>query len=80
MRFGYGYRFVDGKRQFYAWHGLANRNDDLVTTAEITEAEFHMIESEYPNSIDASKEQAAVFRKKYVHNHKTLLEGWNKFI
>ncbi len=80
VRFGYGYRVQSGKKQYYAWHGLPNRKDDYITTAEITEAEFHMIESEYPCSIDANKDQAAVFRKKYVHAHKILLEGWNTML
>ena len=80
IRFGYGFRTVDGKRQYYAWHGLPNKKDDFITTAEITEAEFHMIESEYPRPIDADKDRASVFRRKYVHGHKMLLEGWNTLI
>lgn len=80
IRFGYGYRVQGGKKQYYAWHGLTNRNDDYITTAEITEAEFHMIESEYPCFIEATKDQAAMFRKKFVHAHKVLLEGWNALI
>lgn len=78
--FGCGYRFVSGKKQYYAWHGLPNRKDDYITTAEISEAEYNMIESEYPRFIEATKEQAALFRKKYVHAHKILLEGWNALI
>ena len=79
-RFGCGYRVIGGKKQYYAWHGLPNRNDDYITTAEISEAEYRMIESEYPSFIQATKEQAALFRKKYVHAHKVLLEGWNELI
>ena len=71
---------VSGEKQFYAWHGLANKNDNYITTAEISESEFRMIEKEYPFPIDAKKEQASAFRKKYVHNHKILLEGWHKYI
>ena len=78
--FGCGYRVVGDKKQYYAWHGLPNRNDDYITTAEISEAEYRMIESEYPSFIEATKEQAALFRKKYVHAHKVLLEGWNELI
>lgn len=78
--FGCGYRVVSGEKQFYAWHGLANKNDNYITTAEISESEFRMIEKEYPFPIDAKKEQASAFRKKYVHNHKILLEGWHKYI
>ena len=80
IRFGYGFRTVDGNRQYYAWHGLPNKNDNFITTAEITEAEFHMIESEYPRPIDNEKNRASVFRRKYVHGHKMLLEGWNTLI
>ena len=78
--FGCGYRVQSGKKQYYAWHGLPNRNDDYITTAEITEAEFHMIESEYPCFMEATKDQASLFRKKYIHAHKVLLEGWNALI
>ena len=27
VRFGCGYRTVDRKRQYFAWHGYPNRND-----------------------------------------------------
>lgn len=80
VRFGFGYRLTGGEKQYYAWHGLPNKNDDYITTAEISEAEFNMIQSEYPVNFAANKEQASAFRKKYVHAHKVLLEGWNKFI
>lgn len=80
VRFGCGFRFEGGKKQYYAWHGLPNRDDSFITTAEITEAEYHMIESEYPMCIEANKEQAAIFRKKYIHAHKVLREGWNELI
>ena len=31
VRFGGGYRTVSGKRQYFAWHGIPNRNDDFFT-------------------------------------------------
>lgn len=80
VMFGCGYIVKGGTRQYYAWHGLPNRNDNYITTAEISEAEFHTIQSEYPCNIQAEKDTAAAFRKKYVHKHKVLLEGWNAFI
>lgn len=80
VRFGCGYVVNGETKQYYAWHGLPNRGDDYITTTEISEAEFHMIESEYPCSIDAEKDQASAFRKKYIQGHRILLEGWNKLI
>ncbi len=80
VRFGCGYSVSGKTKVYYAWHGLANRGDHYITTAEISETEFHMIESEYPCNIKAEKDTAAVFRKKYVHGHKVLLEGWGALI
>ena len=40
VRFGCGYRTVDGKKQYFAWHGYPNRNDDYITTSEISEREI----------------------------------------
>ncbi len=40
VRFGCGYRTVDGKRQCFAWHGYPDRNSDYITTSEISESEF----------------------------------------
>ena len=77
VRFGYGYRTVDGKRQHFACHGYPNRNDDYFTTSEINESEFEQIGEEYPEAIVADRETAEVFRNKYVDNHPVLLEGWN---
>ena len=78
VRFGYGYRTIDGYKQFYAWHGVPNRNDDFFTTAEITEDEFDQIEKEYPFELSADRETAEKFRSKYVDGHFVILEGWNK--
>ena len=78
VRFGYGFRTVDGKKQYFAWHGYPNRNDDFFTTAEITEEEFLKIEKEYPSEISADRETAELFRSKYVDRHKVLMEAWNR--
>ena len=48
VRFGCGYRTVNGKRQYLAWHGYPDRNSDYFTTAEISESEFNEINKEYP--------------------------------
>ncbi|MEE3397078.1 MAG: hypothetical protein VZR04_07050, partial [Succiniclasticum sp.] len=57
-----------------------NRNDDFFTTTEISEREFLQIGSEYPREIQADRETAEIFRKKYIEGHKVLLEGWNKLL
>ena len=80
VRFGCGYRTIEGRKQYFAWHGYPNRNDDLFTTAEISEREFLQIDSEYPREIAADREMAEIFREKYVEGHKVLLEGWNKLL
>ena len=77
VRFAYGYKMIDGKKVFYAWHGTPSRNDDYIITSEITESEFYQIEQEYPNQIIADRETAEIFKKKYIDNHKILRKGWN---
>ena len=80
VRSGCGYRTIDGKRQFFAWHGYPNRNDDFITTSEITRQEFEEISRDYPKEICADRATAEVFRTKYVDEHPVLLEGWNKLL
>lgn len=80
VRFGCGYRTVDGRRQYFAWHGCPNRNDDYFTTSEISEEEFKQIQKEYPKEIVADRETAQVFRDKYVEDHVVLLEGTNRLL
>ena len=80
VRFGCGYRTVDGNRQYFAWHGYPNRNDDYFTTSLISEREYIAICAEYPGEISADRETAERFRKKYVDGHPVLLEGWNKLL
>ena len=80
VRFGYGYRTIEGREQYFAWHGYPSRNDDFFTTTEISEKEFLQIGSEYPQQIEADRETAEVFRNKYIEGHKVLLEGWNKLL
>ena len=80
VRFGYGFRTVDGQRVYFAWHGYPNRNDDYFTTSEISESEFDEIGRDYPEEISADRETAEVFRNKYVDHHPVLLEGWNRLL
>ena len=80
VRFGCGYRTIDGKRQYFAWHGYPNRNDDYFTTSEISEKEYYEICREYPDAIIADRETAEAFRNKYVDDHPVLLEGWNRLL
>lgn len=80
VRFGCGFRTVEGRKQYFAWHGYPNRNDDFFTTTEISEREFLQIGSEYPREIQADRETAEIFRGKYIEGHKVLLEGWNKLL
>ena len=74
VRFGCGFRTVEGRKQYFAWHGYP------FTTTEISEREFLQIGSEYPREIQADRETAEIFRKKYIEGHKVLLEGWNKLL
>lgn len=80
VRFGCGFRTLGSKKQFFAWHGYPNRNDDYITTSEITEEEFDEIERRYPEEIVANREKAEVFRKRYVDGHPVLLEGWSRLL
>lgn len=80
VRFGYGYRTLEGRRQYFAWHGYPNRNDDYFTTSEISEAEFDEIRGEYPDEICADRETAEIFRNKYVDGHPVILEGWDRLL
>ena len=80
VRFGCGYRTVEGRRQYFAWHGYPNRNDDFFTTAEISEEEYKQIAREYHGEISADRETAEEFRNKYVDGHPVLLEGWNRLL
>ena len=80
VRFGCGYRDNNGERQYFAWHGYPNRNDDFFTTSEISEEEYEEINREYPEEISADRETAEDFRNKYVDGHPVILEGWNKLL
>ena len=77
VRFGFGYRVFKGRKLYYAWNGLPNRNDDYITITEISEKEFNQIEKEYPKEIIADRETMEIFEKKYIENHKVIIEGWN---
>lgn len=78
VRFGCGYRTINGNKQFFAWHGFPNRNDDYITTAEISQDEFDKLNGEYPKELNADRETAELFRNKYVEGHPIILEGWNE--
>ena len=80
VRFGCGYRTIEGKRQFFAWHGYPDRNSDYITTSEISESEFDKINRKYPKEIVANRERAEVFRNKYVDGHPVILEGWDRLL
>ncbi len=80
IRFGCGYRTIEGKRQFFAWHGYPDRNSDYITTSEISESEFDEINRKYPKEIVANREKAEVFRNKYVNGHPVILEGWDRLL
>ena len=80
IRFGCGYRTIEGKRQFFAWHGYPDRNSDYITTSEISESEFDEINRKYPKEIVANREKADVFRNKYVNGHPVILEGWDRLL
>ena len=60
VRFGYGFRTVDGRRQYFAWHGYPNRSDDYFTTSEISFREFCEIEKAYPREIVADRDGGSV--------------------
>ena len=80
VRFGCGYRTIDGTRQYFAWHGYPNRNDDFFTTSEISETEYAEISRRYPKEISADRGTAEAFRSRYVDGHPVLLEGWNRLL
>ena len=80
VRFGCGYRTIDGKRQYFAWHGYPDRNSDYFTTSEISESEYNEINKKYPKEIIDNKEKAEVFRNKYVDGHPVILEGWDRLL
>ena len=77
VRFGCGYRTLASGQQYYAWHGYPSRNDDFITYAEISAAEFAQIAREYPREIRADRDTAERFRRTYVNGHRVLAEGWN---
>ena len=80
VRFGCGYRSVNGRKQFFAWHGSPSRNDDYFITTEISQGEYNEIGEEYPAEICADRNTAERFRNKYIDGHPVILEGWNKLL
>ena len=80
VRFGCGYRTIDGIKEYFAWHGYPNRNDDFFTTSRISEEEYNRINMEYPEQVSANREEAEDFRNKYVDDHEVIMEGWNRLL
>ena len=80
VRFGCGYRTVNGRRQYFAWHGYPDRNDDYFTTSEISKEEYDDINRKYPREMIAGREKAQVFRDRYVEGHPVIIEGRNQLL
>lgn len=80
FRFGCGYRMVLDRKQYFAFHGLPNRNDDYYITTEISEEEYRQINREYPEQIIASLGNSMLFKRKYIEKHPVILEGWNELL
>ena len=80
VRFGCGSRTVDGRRQYFAFHGEPNRNDDYFTNVEISETEYREIMQRFPRQIVAHRDIGDPFRQKYIDGHPVLLEGWSRLL
>ena len=80
VRFGCGYRIESGRKQYFAFHGSPNRNDDYYITTEISEEEYEQICRDYPEQINANSITAALFKNKYIDGHSVILEGWNELL
>lgn len=80
VRFGCGYRIESNRKQYFAFHGSPNRNEDYFITAEISEEEYEQICREYPDQINASLGTAMIFKRKYIEEHPVILEGWNELL
>ncbi len=80
IRFGCGYRIESGRKQYYAFYGSPNRNDDYYTTTEVSEEEYEQICRDYPEQINADSIAAALFKNKYIDGHSVILEGWNELL
>ncbi|MBR4826469.1 MAG: hypothetical protein IKZ91_01120 [Bacteroidales bacterium] len=79
VRFGFGYRTVEGNRQYFAFYGFPNRNDDYFYNAEISLEEYHEIKRRYVPDFDFDPRGEA-FYEKYVKDHPILLEGWSRLL
>ncbi len=79
-RFGCGFRTVEGRKQYYAWHGYPNHDSDYITYAEISEEEYGRINAEYPEMIAADKDEAEKFREEYITGHTVIIEGWDAYL
>ena len=75
IRYGYGYRIVSDKKQYYAFHGTPIGNSDFFVYCEISEAEFKKIEKEFPENYESLSNDAESFKNRFLEQHKTLLTG-----
>ena len=41
VRFGCGFRTVEGRKQYFAWHGYPNRNDDFLLQQKSAKGNFY---------------------------------------
>ena len=78
-RFGYGYRTVEGQRQYFAFHGFPRGNSDYFTNVEISEEEYNDIKRRYKERSYSSAE-AAPFRQQFIEGHRVLLEGDDRLL
>jgi len=78
-RFGCGYRTVEGGRQYFAFHGVPNRNSDYFVNVQISEEEYKQIKSQWPKRSYSSAE-AAPFKRRFIDGHMVLLEGEDRLL
>ena len=78
-RFGFGYRWISKQnkygKQYFAWLGKPDRNSSYIYTCEISSTEYYEIEKHYKNNPDDKNTE--FFEKKYIQNHKILMQGWD---
>lgn len=80
IRFGYGSHFIEDREQYYAFYGTPSRNDDYFTTAEISLSEYQEIQNTYPVRANLSREEADIFKARYITGHPIIFEAWNRWL
>ena len=79
-RFGNGYRTLEnGRRQYFAFYGFPDRNDDYFYNAEISREEFYAIEKEY-DCCSSTLLSPPDYYDRYIKDHPILLEGWSRIL